>query len=61
MFLLVSLSKSKIFIRVVRVALVLYLCHARVASVSLVLPVLHSCCIPVARAALVSLVLALVL
>ena len=61
MFLLVSLSKSKIFACVVRVALVLYLCHACVTSVSLVLLVWHSCCILVARAAIVSLVLALVL
>ena len=59
MFLLVSLSKPKFFIRValvsfvyhscrtcvVSVALVSHLCRTRVARVSLVLLVSHSCCI----------------
>ena len=55
MFLLVTLSKSKFFTRVVRVALLPPLCGTRVAHVSLVSLVSHSCCIRVARIALVSL------
>ena len=55
MFLFVPLSKSNFFTRVVRVALVLHSCSARVSLVSHSL-VLQSICIRVARVALLFLV-----
>ena len=53
MFLLVSLSKSKIFTCVALMSFVQYSCLTRVVRVTLVL---HLCCTRVARASLVSLV-----